>query len=86
MSPSTLPIDLGDPALWQMLLMPNALDRIVVQSSQSDPVTGQASLALALPAEGAFLGLPLPFQLLTIQVLPSVSVRCGNLETVIGLP
>lgn len=85
-SPSTLPIDLGDPALWQMLLMPNALDRIVVQSSQSDPVTGQASLALALPAEGAFLGLPLPFQLLTIQVLPSVSVRCGNLETVIGLP
>ncbi len=85
-SQSTLPVDLNDPAFWQMLLVVDATANTLVTQGATNASTGLAAFSPELPALGVFLGARFTLQAATIQVVPQPQVRFSNPSTVIGLP
>ena len=85
-APGVLPLDLGDPDFWQMLLLLDFANYAVLATGTSDPQTGEALIPLELPAQAVFLGLAFPVQAWTVAVTPTVSVRFSNARTLIGMP
>ena len=85
-STGAFPLDLGDPAFWQMLLMLDIANHVVLATGFSDGATGLDSHTLTIPPDGVLLGLAAPLQLWSIEIAPQLSVRFSNLLTVFTLP
>jgi len=81
-----IPLDLGDPSFWQMLLAVNFTNYTVVGSGFTNGVTGLAVLPAELPGDPALLGATLPLQGWAVTIFPTISVRFSNVRTVVAMP
>ena len=79
------PLDLGNPAVWQMLPILNVAT-YQVMSQGFVPPGGQVNMAFELPPNPAFLGNRFLAQAWSVSLSPGLTVRFSNLATVIGMP
>ena len=79
------PLDLGNPAVWQMLPVLNVAT-YQVMSQGFVPPGGQVNLTFELPPNPAFLGNRFLAQAWSVSLSPGLSVRFSNVATVIGMP